>query len=321
MKPETVKLSSLKVNRKIRVFDIQAETLNAIVAHIKKNGFDEATPIIIWKGRNVIVEGHTRYEAAMKCGLKEVPIFERDFQDEMGAISYAIHCQRDRRNWTDAEKKFPMGGDRRSEKARSIFGTQKFDSRDQTASLTGLSKDTISKCRAVAYYKSGERGRYRKRNAVLNGSKSINRSYEELRREKERALKFYEFVESKKKWTNEQEFEYYLQHLTKDFLKVAAIFNNKICPYDETIRWFGENHPKGREYVLDRIVKIPPVIVFFNHVLPPLREMGFKIECPPHYTGQLEQGYNINLELLTMPDDLPRIKKPSPKHPQNPIKP
>ena len=76
----------------------------------------------------MVVDGHTRLQAAMDLGLEEVPVHKKSFPDEDAALEYAIHNQRHRRNLTEAEilrcieavdKRRDRGGDRRSEEAKS----------------------------------------------------------------------------------------------------------------------------------------------------------------------------------------------------------
>ena len=47
--------------------------------------------------------GHTRLQAAIAAGIDDVPVVLRAFFDEDTAVEYAIHCQRDRRNLSDAD--------------------------------------------------------------------------------------------------------------------------------------------------------------------------------------------------------------------------
>lgn len=85
------------------LFPIKNQTLGAIAATMMKSGFDPAHPIIIWKGRNIVVDGHTRLDAAIAAGIEDVPVVEHDFPSEDVAVRYAIDCQRNRRNLTDAD--------------------------------------------------------------------------------------------------------------------------------------------------------------------------------------------------------------------------
>jgi ParB family chromosome partitioning protein len=85
------------------LFPIKEEIVQAIQKHIGDNGYDESTPIVIWKEEGIVVDGHMRLRAARKANLAEIPVVKRSFKDEEEALDYALHNQRDRRNLTDAE--------------------------------------------------------------------------------------------------------------------------------------------------------------------------------------------------------------------------
>jgi ParB family chromosome partitioning protein len=68
---------------------------------MKADGYDQAFPIVAWNG--VVVDGHTRLRSARAAGLDRVPVVYRQFESESEALEYAIACQRNRRNLTDAE--------------------------------------------------------------------------------------------------------------------------------------------------------------------------------------------------------------------------
>ena len=83
------------------LFEISRTTQDAISESMKKNGFDHAHPIILWK--DVVVDGHTRLKAAILNGIERVPVEVKLFASEQDALEYAIHNQRDRRNISEAE--------------------------------------------------------------------------------------------------------------------------------------------------------------------------------------------------------------------------
>jgi ParB family chromosome partitioning protein len=85
------------------LFKIHENTLKEVTASIKQNGYDSAEPVVIWKSRNVIVDGHTRVKAAKLAGLTEIPVIEKEFEDVYAAILYTFERQANRRNLTQAE--------------------------------------------------------------------------------------------------------------------------------------------------------------------------------------------------------------------------
>jgi len=82
---------------------IDGHVLKNIMDDMKEQGFDPAFPVVVWKERNVIVDGHTRLQAAEELEIKEVPVVKKSFKDEDEAQLYALHAQCHRRNLTDGE--------------------------------------------------------------------------------------------------------------------------------------------------------------------------------------------------------------------------
>lgn len=171
-----------------KLFPIRESVLRAIADDIKKNGYDGSQPIHVWKEKGVILDGHTRVEAARTAELFQVPVFEHSFEDENEALEYAIHMQRDRRNLTDAElyacileldKRSSHGGKR----VKGSGGPLK-DLKHQTAEVTGTSANKVQKVRTISDHASKEL-----KEAVRSGKVSINKAYNETQRRRETALK------------------------------------------------------------------------------------------------------------------------------------
>jgi ParB-like chromosome segregation protein Spo0J len=60
-------------------------------------GYDKDYPLIVWKGHDIIVDGHHRYTICEELGIEPV-ISERTFESIEDAILYAIDHQKSRRN-------------------------------------------------------------------------------------------------------------------------------------------------------------------------------------------------------------------------------
>ena len=60
-------------------------------------GYDKDYPLIVWKGHDIIVDGHHRYTICKELGIEPV-ISERTFESIEDAILYAIDHQKSRRN-------------------------------------------------------------------------------------------------------------------------------------------------------------------------------------------------------------------------------
>lgn len=146
------------------LFAIDEKVLSAIEENMKGNNYDASKPITIWKGPNIVIDGHTRLKAARNIGRFGVMVVERNFKDEDDALRYALRNQRNRRNLDGAtilhlvetlDNMYQRGGDR-----RSIFATTKVDlfaeentphesSREVTARLIGTTAEKVSQCRHV----------------------------------------------------------------------------------------------------------------------------------------------------------------------------
>jgi protein gp37 len=169
---------------------------------MKVNGYDPSQPIIIWN--STIIDGHTRYRAASQAGIEDVPIYAYDFENELAALQYAIHNQRNRRNLTDAEimrcveavDKLRERGARPGHEFRgnqhvefgkninpNIF-TPEPPTHQQTAEVVGISPTKVQEVRAVASDPKA-------REEVESGIKTIHGAAQEVR-EKKRELRIAE---------------------------------------------------------------------------------------------------------------------------------
>ena len=166
------------------LFPINRVTLEAIAKDMKGRGFDPAAPIVTWDG--IVIDGHTRLEAARMNGITDVPTVDKEFADEDEAIAYAIHAQRARRNLTDSDivrlvgeldKRRERGGDRKSEAAKSKAPHGAIDkSATETAEIIGTSTRKVEKARAVLDKAAPE-----VKAAVVSGDMTINKAYQETR--------------------------------------------------------------------------------------------------------------------------------------------
>jgi hypothetical protein len=171
------------------LFPIDREVQKRITESMKASGFDASTPVIVWRQTNILIDGHARRIAALKSGV-QLSVSFRDFADEKQALTYAIECQRNRRNITDQEidrlvglVDMPKrhGGDRRSLDAKNIKRSpDPLKSADETAKAIGTSPVKVKKVRAI--HKHAEQtGDTSERDAVATGQKSINAAYNATR--------------------------------------------------------------------------------------------------------------------------------------------
>ena len=87
MQIEYLKISSIKPYEKNTRKHTDRD-VGEIVKSIEKFGFND--PIGIWGNENIIVEGHGRYQAAKKLGLKEIPCIRLDNLTDEQRRAYAI---------------------------------------------------------------------------------------------------------------------------------------------------------------------------------------------------------------------------------------
>lgn len=173
-----------------KIFPIDKTVLTSVIMDMRKNGFDPCHPVIVWQGKNIVIDGHTRLEAARLVGLPNIPVVERDFQDEDAAVEYAIRCQRERRNLTDADimrlveqldLRRQRGGDHTSEKAKASLDAiaPAGKSADETARIIGTSPAKVEKVRAIQAKAAPE-----VKSAVAAGKMSINAAAKTTRKAK-----------------------------------------------------------------------------------------------------------------------------------------
>jgi ParB family chromosome partitioning protein len=86
------------------LFPVRKRVLDDIVWDMRRNGYDNSQPLVLWKDHgNVVIDGHTRLSAAKKANIYQIPIIFKAFSDEEDALKYAIACQKNRRNLSDSE--------------------------------------------------------------------------------------------------------------------------------------------------------------------------------------------------------------------------
>jgi ParB family chromosome partitioning protein len=86
------------------LFPVRKRVLDDIVWDMRRNGYDNSQPLVLWKDHdNVVIDGHTRLSAAKKANIYQIPVILKAFSDEEDALKYAIACQKNRRNLSDSE--------------------------------------------------------------------------------------------------------------------------------------------------------------------------------------------------------------------------
>jgi len=197
------------------LFMIRPADLANITEEMKKNGYDTAHPIVIWGGhKGVVVDGHTRLQAAKDAGLLDVAVIAHDFADEDEALEYAIGSQRNRRNLTPGEMLECLNAlDSRKHVGRpsktTLNNVISGRTAPQTAKLLGTSQTKVERLRAINAHATPE-----VKQALKEGKMTINKAYGETmsqQRQEEKHLPGYDMEKVK---------AVRLQTLEKDFEKI-----------------------------------------------------------------------------------------------------
>ncbi|HAJ27072.1 MAG TPA: hypothetical protein DCG53_07485 [Syntrophus sp. (in: bacteria)] len=292
-------ISELKVEEPYKsLFRINPEVLSDIQKDMEKRGFDRSQPITISVNDNIVIDGHTRLQAARNLGIEEIPVVERFFKHQDEAIKYAINAQKNRRNLDDADrlhfveeldKLFDRGGDRKSKFWDPNIGRERMtrSSREITAELLGISTDKVSQCRRILNNCSK-----REIEEIKNGSKSIHQAYKSSLDAEKREKKKQE--EQDRKWEIMQELKLkdFPGRLAKKFILTHDdLFQNllpslnkrapEIYKVREAIEFFQSQDEERFRIICER----KPTLSFLGSLfvcdfIATLRCFGYKIEKP-----------------------------------------
>lgn len=182
MKTDLTHISELIVQDPFSsIFPIGDETLESIQQNMEANGFDEIFPIIAWEGKNIVVDGHTRFAAAKAAGLEEVPVLFKFFENEDDAVLYSFHVQRNRRNMSDEDILNCLalldnihGSEGNKDGAEGSKLNRK-ETNEMRAKELGISPDKVDKARKVM-----EHGDNQIQESINSGEKSINKAFQEV---------------------------------------------------------------------------------------------------------------------------------------------
>ena len=159
------------------LFKVDDDTLKEITESIQQNGYDPANPIVLWAGKDVVIDGHTRLQAAKLAGRKQIPVVEHEFDDEETALEYAIRCQTNRRNLTDGDVlRLVEKVDKRGAKFAVPGSGDKKLSAQATAKLLGVGHQKVTWCRMIIDY-----GDQALMQDVYDGKSSVAAAYNSIR--------------------------------------------------------------------------------------------------------------------------------------------
>lgn len=167
------RLDEIKINPYLSAaFDKNEKILAAIVKSMTAEGYDDTEPVVLWKETGEIVDGHTRYEAAVKAGLYEIPVAEKSFKSIEEARAYTEHRQFDRRNLTQAEIY-----ERAVHLENAAEKTGQGRTSEKLAEELGVSASTIQHARTVEKKASDE-----VKQKLKNNEMTINQAYQTVRK-------------------------------------------------------------------------------------------------------------------------------------------
>ena len=185
---------------------LSEEEFESLEQRILDEGFHEWEPIVIWSGKNTIVDGHNRYRICKEHNIQFVTV-EREFANRDAVKIWIIEHQFSRRNLSKYARSVlaltlePLyaaeakrmhdanGGDHGNQHtggkvaARQISDTPpKVRTDEQLAKLAGTSRDTIRKVKVIETEAAkGNQTAIVARDEIRDGKKSINAAYIDIR--------------------------------------------------------------------------------------------------------------------------------------------
>ena len=85
------------------LFPINKKVRDSIAESIRKDGFNKDYPLVIWKEKGYLIDGHTRLAASKVIGIKKLPVIYKSFDSTKDATDFALSLQFNRRNLKDAD--------------------------------------------------------------------------------------------------------------------------------------------------------------------------------------------------------------------------
>lgn len=169
-----IAIDKITINPKIKAIFAQNETeISNICEDMKINGYNAGNPATVSQD-GVLVEGHTRYLAALRAGLKKIAVVYKQFESEQEMIEYAYKQQLHRRNLSEqdifnAYKKLRELTNEEGKKAKTDV---------QIAEELNISPRQIAKMKEVERKASPE-----VLEAFSEGTISLNQAYNQMKEE------------------------------------------------------------------------------------------------------------------------------------------
>ena len=156
------------VDELAKVFTIDKEVENRICADIRENGFSKSHPVHVWfyNGNWCLVDGHTRFHAAVDAGCDTIWAQAHNFKNMNEAILFSNKEQFNRRQVVDSELF-----------ARFLALKDENKTEQEISDDLQKSKRTVSKMAEIL-----KKATQDKIKAIKNGEISINKVYNDIKK-------------------------------------------------------------------------------------------------------------------------------------------
>jgi len=174
-----IPLSSLRWDEEFQDVFGRTHTLERIQENMAQHGYDDKQPVLVWNnyGVYVLLDGHTRAEAAANLGYDTLPArVLTGITDRDELVRYIWHLQFDRRairtaedllEWMMSESNYARIFDDDLERIHPEAGSRK----ERISRVTGWSPATVQRCLTVAQHPEYAR-------QVLDGELTVNAAQE-----------------------------------------------------------------------------------------------------------------------------------------------
>ena len=152
-------------------------------------------PIIVWKEKQIVIDGHNRYDICQKYNIPLKPPTEISFPDKNSVKVWMITHQIGKRNLNNyqrsvmalkleellkpiAQQSYKENVGRPQKSQQNSATINHFETRKEIAKVAHVSHDTISKVKTIEAKATPEQ-----KAALSSGNKSINQVYIAVRRE------------------------------------------------------------------------------------------------------------------------------------------
>lgn len=174
-----MKIESLKTNPKFKsLYQQEPKKVEELSRNMSEHGFDKTQPLIILKDGTVI-DGHSRLEAAIKAGLKEVYVIVKEgVENETEVLMYEEHLQLSRRNLSEPEKLIHLENLLKLKKQAQSEGKDISEFNDEAlAKKLDVSPRQVQKMREVE-----SKATPQQLDAIRSGEMSLNKVHAEIKK-------------------------------------------------------------------------------------------------------------------------------------------